>query len=204
MKKVMVLAALAVGLCGLGASRTAAAQDPPSNTVSIHGFTFGGNGCPDRSVGANITSDAKTLTLVFDKFVANGGGSGADAHKDCTVIVDLNFPQGWSFSIATADYAGFAHLDASVRGTQRSRYWFFGAMPKFESTLVGPFHDDYFRRDTLGLEAVVWSACGAIEPLHIKSSVDILPPTASGSTMSVTSTDLRVKQIFGLQWRKCP
>jgi hypothetical protein len=204
MKKQMGLTVLAAGLAVVGFAPTAAAQVGPNpGTVSIVHFTYGGGGCPSNSVGANITSDAKMLTVLYDKFIANGGGTGSDAHKECTLVVELAFPQGWSYSIVTADYRGFAHLNSGMTATQRSRYWFFGNSVAFQTKLKGPYHEDYYRRDEVGINATVWSPCGSIAPLHVKSSVDVDPPTSLG-TMTVDSTDLRVAQIYGLQWRKCP
>lgn len=208
MNRALASTVLAAGLFASGLAHGAPGEVAPPY-VRIHSFTHGGTGCPAGSVGANITSDRRILTVLFDQFVASAGPglSIADTRKQCTLNVELEFPQGYSFSIATVDYRGFATLDSSVWGRQRSTYYFSGSplSAALETVLHGGYNGDYFRRDTLGLDAVVWSPCGAVAPLNIKASVEVnntARRTASGS-MTVDTADLKVEQRYGLQWRQC-
>lgn len=199
MKTTRSLTIVMVVLTGLGLARTAAAADEPDpGSIHLHGFTFGGNGC-SADAGPRMSLDGSVIKLEFDKLLARGGGGGDEAHKDCTLLVDLAYPAGWSFSLRSAGVQGYAHLEAGVRGTQRTQYWFFGEMPKFETMLTGPFDGEYSRKDEGTAEGGAWSRCGAIEPLHIRFSVDIDPPTAAGSTMA-----LRTVYDYGVAWRRCP
>jgi hypothetical protein len=207
----ITLAILAAGLAGTGVTRTAHAQDSPSY-ARIRSFTHGGSGCPERSVGANITADGRILTVLYDKYVATVGPAVAVAEKrkNCTLTVEMEFPQGFSFSVADVDFRGFADLGAGLVGTQRASYYFAGFRPgrepEFRTVLRGPYNDNYSRRDSLGLLAAVWSPCGAIAPLVIRTSVDINNQRNLTGTglMSVDTTDLTVRQIYHLRWRRCP
>jgi len=187
---------------------TAAAEDPPF--VRIRNFTYGGTGCPGGTVGWNITSDGKILTVLYDQFSASAGPgiSISETRRQCTLNVDLEYPQGWSYSLFTADYRGRAKLDAGVIGTQESSYYFSGSplTVKLGTRIVGPTNQDYFRRDTLGIEATVWSPCGSIVPVNIRASVDVdnRSVRANSGLLTVDSSDFKVTQIYGVQWKKCP
>ena len=87
----------------------------------------------------------------------------------------------------------------------------------------GPRYEDYIKEDTIGLETTVWSPCGAEGMLNIKSSIGIVPigtPQPALLTVSaffnltavsiysdlssqVDSADLKYKQYYHLQWRRC-
>jgi len=212
MKKHLV-AFVAVGTAALGVAQRAEAQsyalvDAPEN-VEVRGFAYNGSGCPLGTVAWYIPDDRRALTLIFGQnFTAQASPLTApsDARKFCQLAIDLDFPAGYSYSVISADYRGFAELEDAVVGTQTSLYYFSGFTgPRFRSRYVGPFSDSYFRRDTLGIEAAVWSPCGASRPLNISTQVAVSTlgnPTGSGM-MTVDSIDLAVRQTYGLVWRKC-
>lgn len=68
------------------------------------------------------------MTLIYDAYVASIGPGVAvtEKRKNCQLNVDLYYPGGFQFSIFSADYRGYAALDKSVTGTQRSTYYFSG------------------------------------------------------------------------------
>src|SRR5690606_23116287 len=100
----------------------------------------------------------------------------SEARKSCDLAIVMNFPPGWSFTVATADYRGFGELDGGVVGTQLSSYFFAGSSgPAFRTQLIGPISQNYARRDTLGLDAAVFSPCGrdATLRIHTESRVSV-------------------------------
>ena len=68
------------------------------------------------------------MTLIFDSYVASMGTGVAitENRKNCQLNLNLQYPPGFQFSIFSADYRGFAELDAGVNGTQQSTYYFSG------------------------------------------------------------------------------
>jgi hypothetical protein len=90
----------------------------------------------------NITADG--FVFSFDRFVATVGPSVevAEKRKFCTLTVELDFPEGFSFSVADVDFRGFADLGAGIVGTQRASYYFAGfppgREPEFKTVLRGP------------------------------------------------------------------
>ncbi|MDI1448005.1 DUF4360 domain-containing protein [Polyangium sp. 6x1] len=211
MKKQLV-ALVAAGSAVLGTASQADAQpydliEAPEG-VEIRGLVYNGTGCPQNSVAGTLSADFKALELVFGAFTSEASPVGlpSEARKFCQLTVDLGFPQGYSFSIVSADYRGYADLEAAVVGTQTSSYYFTGGLGySFRTKLVGPFSENYFRRDNLALEAAIWSPCGASRPLNIstQAAVSTLANRAGSGLMTLDSLSLVVRQTYGIIWRKC-
>lgn len=68
------------------------------------------------------------MTLIFDQYVASMGTGVpiTENRKNCQLNINLQYPGGFQYSIFSADYRGFAELDAGVNGTQQSTYYFSG------------------------------------------------------------------------------
>lgn len=211
MKKLLV-AFVAASSAVLGVSERADAQpydlvDAPDG-VEIRGLVYNGTGCPQNSVAGTLSEDKKALELIFGAFTAEASPLNlpSESRKFCQLTVDLAFPQGYSFSLVSADYRGFADLEGNVVGTQTSTYYFTGGFGRsFRTRLVGPFSENYFRRDNLTLEALVWSPCGATRPLNIstQAAVSTLAARSGSGLMTVDSLGLVVRQTYGVVWRKC-
>lgn len=211
MKKLFV-AFVAAGAAVLGISERADAQpydlvEPPEG-VEIRGLVYNGTGCPQSSVAGTLSEDRKALELIFGAFTAEASplGQPSEARKFCQITVDMAFPQGYSFSLVSADYRGFADLEGAVVGTQTSNYYFTGGLGRsFRTKIVGPFSENYFRRDNLTLEAVVWSPCGASRPLNIstQAAVSTLANREGSGLMTVDSLSLVLRQTYSIVWRRC-
>jgi hypothetical protein len=198
---------VAAGAAMLAFAPKAEAQLAPEY-VQIADVDYGGTGCPAGSVASQISTDRRSLTLLFDEFVAQAapGMEPGEARKSCDLSVLLDFPPGWSFTILTADYRGGFELEPRVVGTQLSSYFFAGSFgPSFRTRLEGPTDGNYVRRDTLGLEAAIWSPCERTAPLriHTETRVSTLRNPSGSGFMTVDSADLVVRQTYGLVWRRC-
>lgn len=183
------------------------AQAP--NTVRIRNIMYNGSGCPIGSVGQNIAPDFKAFTLTFSDYIAEIGPGIplSDARKNCQLTLDMYFPQGWQFAIATFDYRGYVTLDTRVQATQSSAYYFQGQgqTGRFSTNFSGPVDRDYQFRDTIGLTSLVWSPCGATRALNINTQVRLnnrSNPNGSG-LITTDSIDGQIIHKYGLQWRRC-
>lgn len=193
-----------------GSASTAVAQDAPSaSEVFIRDLTYGGSGCPAGSVSHNISPDGQAFTILYDQFVAQAG-PGVDRRenrKNCQLNLDLRIPNGWSYSVASVDYRGYASLDNRVEGLQKATYYFQGETQQVDSEMAftGPLDQDYLRRDEIGMATEVWSPCGEQRSLNINSQVRInnTRNTRGGGLLTVDSTDGTVKQVFNLRFRRC-
>lgn len=182
-------------------------QAPDPRTVSIRSIAYAGSGCPAGTVASNMAGDAKAFTLLFDSYVAEAGPdiSLAQSRKNCQVVVDLKFPTGYSFSLIKVDYRGYASLDAGTTGVQKTNYYFQGQSvgPSLTSTFHGPYNDDYQARDTLAIDAAVWSPCGASRALNLNTQVRVTASGRKRALMTLDSLDGQIEHVYGILWRKC-
>ena len=156
-----------------------------------------------------MSSDRTSVTLIFDQFVASVGPDVAvkEARKNCQLNVDLHVPQGWSFSIGSVDYRGYVSLDRGLVGTQKSLYYFQGDLTQVSADTVfeGPVSKDYVVRDSIPLNATVWSDCNKTLPLNINASVriDNRKNSLGRGQLTTDSIDGKVKTVLSLQWKQC-
>jgi hypothetical protein len=202
------LAQLGVALLVSGMSASALADGPNPNEVTINNIVYGGTGCVQGSVAGDISTDAKAFTLLFDSYLVEAGPGipRGNSRKFCQLTVNLQVPQGWSYTIFDVTYAGFANLDAGTSGTERSSYYFEGNPSggvTLTSTLRGSYNRDYRIKDTLGISALVWSPCGVNRALNIKSAINVTASGNQSALMTIDSIDGELKHIYGLSWRRC-
>ena len=107
------------------ASALAAAPGPNPSQTYIAGLTYGGTGCPPGTVASSFSPDRTTFTMIFDSFIASSGPGVpvTDSRKNCQINVDMRYPSGWSYSIVSVDYRGYASLPAGVSATQKATYY---------------------------------------------------------------------------------
>lgn len=132
MKFQSILALVPAMIASVSAAPTERAGGPDPNQVTFDTISYAGSGCPAGSV-SNVASDDRTvLTSIFDSFVAAvGPGIPVTSNrKNCQMTLKIHYPGGFQFSIFSADYRGFAQLDAGVDGLQKSTYYFSGEIPQ--------------------------------------------------------------------------
>lgn len=194
-------------LAFVGFASAAHAQSP--DYVRVRSISYAGTGCPAGSVAENVSPDRQAFTLLFDSYVAEvGPGVPLSAkRRNCQLNVDLDFPNGWSFTIFTVDYRGYISLERNVTGLQQSKYYFQGsaATGTLKSQFTGPRDQDYQIRDTLGVSAEIWSPCGARRSLNINTEVrlDNSRNTRGAGLMTLDSIDGQLKHVYGIKWRRC-
>ena len=200
------LVCVATTFC-LGLGATSAYSGSAPREVRVKSVTSSGTGCPAGSVAYNLSSDRKAFTLMFDEYIAEVGPglSKSDGRKFCDVLVDFKVPHGWSYSIYTVDYRGFADLDRGIRGYQQTDYFFQGqrGSARMRTHFKGPMADDYEVRDELDLEAMVWAPCGGSRALHMKTQVYLRKRGNKEGILTLDSMDNEVRQIYGIQWKRC-
>jgi hypothetical protein len=180
---------------------------PNPNEVYVQSISYGGTGCPQGSVGSSFSNDRQSFTLIFDSFVASAGPGVPlpESRKNCQLNVNIHLPGGFSYSVATFDYRGYVQLPAGATAEQKSTYYFQGesAQASAGSRFSGPVAKDYLSRDTLGLAALVWMPCGRVVPVNINAQVRVTAPAGQQAQMTTDSIDGKVRQILGLQFRRC-
>jgi hypothetical protein len=170
-----------------------------------------GTGCPAGTWDAGISPDGKAFTVTFSSYEATVNPGEAIAVKDCTLAIDLRTPEGFSFSVSSFHYQGYAILDQpGVTARQTAKYYFMGnPVPAQEqrSDMSGPYNDSYVFSDDIGVADLVWSPCGASRTLEAQTRLVVQNnPAKSGSAyLNTSSVDGEVKTVFrfGLSWRQC-
>jgi hypothetical protein len=177
-----------------------------AQTLELGYPTYGGNGCPQGSASVNLDPGAQTLSILFDQYQVEAGVDGRRLdRKSCNLRVPIRIPQGWSFSIIGVDYRGFLSLPVGGRAQLSAEYFFSGMRgPRRSSNFYGSQNQDYLVSDKIGIEALVWSPCGA--EVQMSANTAMLVQTNARfeqALATVDSVDISAGLIYHLQWRRC-
>jgi hypothetical protein len=186
----------------LATAVAASAQD----TIQLGHPAYGGNGCPSGSASATLTPDGRSLSVIFDQFVTEAGpatGRTLD-RKSCNIAVPVHVPNGFSVSILAVDYRGFVALPTGATARLQAEYFFAGAQgPRFVQDFRGRIDQDYTFNNTLGVQAMVWSPCGADVNLRVNASMMVRNTTRQDALATVDSADFNAGIIYQVQMRRC-
>jgi hypothetical protein len=168
---------------------------------------YGGNGCPAGSVSATLSPDYKTLSVLFDQYMAQAGGQTGRSidRKSCNLAIPVYVPQGMSVSLFKIDYRGFASIPPGGEGRFNVEYFFAGSKgPVLQEVFNSGYENDYLITDQLVGQATVWSPCGQEVNLRVNTSTMVRNSNpAREALMTVDSADIRSGIIYHLQWRRC-
>lgn len=198
MKMIIALAALALG----GSFATFAYADD----ISLGQPGYGGSGCPDASVSATLSPDAKSLSLLFDAYQVEAGADTGKAfdRKSCNIAIPVHVPQGLSISVLAIDYRGYNNLPAGANSQFNVEYFFAGSRgPSFQKTFTGVKDENYLIQNQLTAQAIVWSACGVDVNLRTNSSIRVTTKNNKQALATVDSEDVAAAIVYQLQWKKC-
>lgn len=177
-----------------------------ANGIQLGEPSYGGTGCPAGSASVSLSPDQKSISLLFDQYVVEAGGSRTMDRKNCNIAVPVRVPQGYSVSVFAIDYRGFVGLPTGARAQLAVDYFLAGQGRGVRSSKVfrGPDSNDYLTSDRLGLEAIVWSGCGADTILRANTSMLVQTNSRREQAMAtVDSADINAGLIYHIQWRRC-
>jgi hypothetical protein len=211
-----VLAALTTVLA-LSLSGPAYADDgteeavaPPAERITLDVVTVNGSGCPAGTAYVSPLGDNTGFRITYRDFVATAGGGAApvDFRKNCQISLQVHVPQGFTYAIARADYAGRARLEAGASGLQRTNYYFQGSGENnyVDRTFDGPFRGIWHTITATPVTELVYAPCGIVRGLNINTELRVdegtLYPERT-SSMSMRSTEGSVETIIQFQWKRC-
>ena len=169
--------------------------------------SYGGNGCPGGSASAILSPDSQELSILFDQYIAEAGGTTGKRidRKSCNLAVPVRVPQGYSVAILKVDYRGYTAVPSGGRDQFDVEYFWAGARgPKISRSFTGPRNDNYTVTDQLIATTLVWSGCGAEVNLRINSSMMAQANSRMDQTIgTVDSVDVSSGLIYHLAWRRC-
>lgn len=177
-----------------------------ANRLELGEPAYGGTGCPAGTASVALSPDNLSLSILFDQYVVEAGADKAFDRKNCNIAIPVKVPQGYSVSVFAIDYRGFIGIPSGGRAQLAVNYFLAGdgAGIRTQKTFTGPFSSDYIKSDSLGLQAIVWSACGASTNLRANTTLLVQSNSRRQQAMAtVDSADVQAGLVYHLQWRRC-
>jgi hypothetical protein len=190
----------------VGQVQTLVAADP---TVPYFATVVAnGTGCEAGTTLTTISTDGTTFVTTFSAYEVMVDPGQLISIKDCQLGIKLHTPQGFSFSVQSFFYQGFAFLEPGVVGRQTANYYFAGDpvdAAEARTDLVGKYDDDYLFTDKIGVADLVWSKCGVERDLQVVTRLRAQNDKKKTGTgyMNLTSVDGSTKLVLTLAWKKC-
>lgn len=176
------------------------------NDVQLGTPGYGGNGCPANTASVTLSEDKKSLTLIFDQFIVEAGGMNKTTErKTCNIAIPVHVPQGYSVSVVNVDYRGYVSLPGQASARLTAEYFLAGSLgPRFDKTFVGRTDTDYTFKNDIGIQAQVWSPCGADTILRVNAAMLVKTNRYNDEAMAtVDSADFKAGMLYKFQWRSC-
>jgi hypothetical protein len=185
------------------------------NGVKLKGPKLGGSGCPEGTVGVSITPDNKTMSIIFDNYIAQAGRS-FDLKRDiktCSVSVPLSVPAGFQFAVVKLDYRGYHLVPEKGRTNYLTIYSFtdansgkqIGKRIRRKVAFQGPLDEEYILSSDVSSEPV-WSRCGQAVNFRIDTRVVVASNGRGDDVMAtIDSLDASVGNSvqYHLVWQAC-
>ncbi|MGM1064694.1 DUF4360 domain-containing protein [Saccharothrix sp. Mg75] len=202
------MAAVALALSALTPAGEMDTSSPPPDYVGIEVVTVNGSGCPPGTAAVAASADRTAFTVTYSQFLAEAGGGSqpTDFRKNCQLVLEVTYPQGFTFGVAQADYRGFAHLKHGASGLEQGNYYFTGTSPtsRRSHAFAGPYSDNWQATDTTEWDAIVYAPCGERRLFNVNTELRVQAGSSSGvSFMVMDSTDSSVSTEYHFSWKRC-
>jgi hypothetical protein len=206
-----MLTAMTAAALAMAAIVPTGTDSAPPGRVTIDVVTVNGSGCPAGTTAVATADDNTAFTVTYSTFLAQTGvgAKPTDFRKNCQLVLRVNYPQGFTFGIAQADYRGFGHLAAGARGVERANYYFSGHSHTAHRTHTfrGPMSDNWQATDRTEVGAIVYAPCGEQRLFNINTELRVLAGSSdtkkTTSFMSMDSTDASFSTKYQFSWKKC-
>lgn len=177
--------------------------DAPPGAGFIESVDYMGTGCDNESAATSISPDGQAVTSSFSAFVAAAGPDEDPeiATRNCLMMMRVNVPSGWSYSLESIDIRGFVALEDDVTASRRSLYLISGSpvhrtpTARFESEIS----DDYNHPDVSPEAPGEWSPCGGGQVLWAATSTEVNNEDDEDAEGQLTVDSIDTE----LQWRRC-
>ena len=208
-------------VCCMISFSLAHAQPAPESRALIKSFSYqcpldpadpASCGCPVGSAQGMLSLDGSVFTVTYDRFIAEDGPNTdpLDAKKLCQLVLDLDVPRGYQFSIARLNTTGYVDLDPKTVARFDVRYRFRGANREMnvKKKYVGPLAQDFGVTDGLNDEnnQPVWSKCGKAHAVTITTVLHAKAKGENNQGYAAIGVDLQdglLIQRLALKAQKC-
>lgn len=200
--------ALSGVVASLLVSPVAAQPDaPPAEPAAIGAVTVNGSGCPAGTATAIASRDNRSLTVTYDGYYAwrGSGASATEFRRNCQLSMQVRPPAGYTYTITSAEYRGFAYLAAGATAMQGANYYFQGVSEttSLRHNFTGPMTDFWRTTDSSSeLRELGYAPCGNLRNLNINTELRVSPGSADPEATSFITMDSTL--VYRLSWRRCP
>lgn len=175
--------------------------------------TYGGSGCPQGSISATLSPDQRSLSILFDNYVARAGGNSGAARvaMDCQVNIPFQVPPGYRVQVVKMDYRGFTMIPAGARSTFGAGFRYLEingaatAAPRFvrAKVFMGPKQENFEVSSVM--QGPHWSPCGKPFVLAADSYVNAMTNRSNEEVLTtVDSLDaVQLPVEYSLRWQRC-
>ncbi|HEX4925113.1 MAG TPA: DUF4360 domain-containing protein [Bdellovibrionales bacterium] len=185
-----------------------------ANGMSIGQPSYGGTGCPGGTASAILSPDRKTLSMLFDQFIAEAGNPSGlrNSVKNCQLQIPVHVPAGYRVQVVRMDYRGYNLVPARGKTSYSALYTFnekkaakaLTKRVRRQRIFNGPLNDVY---TLVGrVRGQHWSKCGEDFTLYVHSQVQAVTNNQMEQTMAtVDSLDASGTDElkYHLRWKSC-
>lgn len=180
-------------------------EGPGRGEVEVKDIVLNGSGCPIGTATAILTNSTEdgpidSGFITFDEFIVEKPGK---ARKFCNLAIDLKFPQGWSYTVSSAEAAGYAEIHSGVTAKITFEMAFRGtsAKSKLVSQQKGYWEGSFHL--VKHFPTVVWSPCGKVLPLNLKITANLLGKAETEDKSIIALGSQPTRHPFAIRWRRC-
>ena len=181
----------------------------PHGKITIIPRSQNGSGCPVGTASIEPSADNTSFTVTYPAFVASAGGDAdpTDARKNCQLVVQVDYPGGFTFAVARADYSGKAHLSDGGSAKEITTYYFQGesAQTSVEHNFTGPSDGPWTVSDVTPVESLVWAPCGKTRLFSINEELRATKGTDENvkNSIQLVQSKNSVQTLLHLVWKRC-
>jgi hypothetical protein len=187
-------------------------SDPVSG-VTLGQVQLAGSGCASNTARAVLSPDGKTLSILFDNFVAQAGGNAPRRTElSCTTRIPIQVPAGYQAMVTRLDYRGFASVAPS--GGRAVLKTFFQILNWNNARPLSPIvkRRKVFNQQRQGgfistarlKVRNFYQGCGEKFLLDVDTRLIGVSRTGRDETfIALDSTDVSSKVTYFLRWKRC-
>lgn len=183
---------------------------PESDRVGVDLLNINGSGCRQGTVAVSVSPDNQAFTVTYSKYLVQVGVGATrnDASKDCRLNLKVRPPSGYTYTIAAADYRGYADLAPGATATIRASFYFQGPKPAGRlHPITGPLTDNWQVTHPADSAASAFGRCGAARNLNVDTELTVTAGrsdvTSTTSILAMDSTDGSLKTTYRFAWKRC-
>ncbi|KYK54391.1 hypothetical protein DCS_06349 [Drechmeria coniospora] len=192
-------------LLALFLSGTAFAADAPKK-VRIRGVSLLGSGCPAGTADVQVDATGSLFEATFSQYeVETGPGTQPiDWRKNCKLTLNMEFDEGFQFTVLDTNMIGFAEIPAGANGQCVNTFSFTGnglERVDFAIKLPGKYSGRFNLESHPGLTS--WSPCGGSTAILNMNTACNISPTNLPALIAVDHISGKLTVKFAVQWRDC-